>query len=491
MVSGTTAPRAAYAVSRGDATGPRVVAVRVTRAGTTAAFVAWLLLAGTSTAVAASAPAPAPAGASAPAPAGASAALTTAHAFRGDATRSGVYRAEDAPRRGALRWKFATGGKVYSSPAVVDGRVYVGSADGHLYALDSATGELRWKFATEGRVNSSPAVAGDRVYFGSFDGAFYAVNAADGSLAWKFATLGERRFTAKHLHGALPAGESMPDPFDVFLSSPAVVADVVYFGSGDGHVYALDARTGELRWKFATGDVVHASPTVVDGVVYVGSWDSWFYALDARTGAQRWRFKTGEDPRIHNQVGIQSSAVVRDGIVYFGCRDSKLYALDAATGALRFAYDNRGSWVVGTPLVADGRVYFGTSDSGLLHSLDARSGAPAWKRSRNKWPMFSSPVLAGERLYVGTHEGRLLAIERASGEVAWAFATDGAERNGPRYTAPDGTPDYAAAYASAFYDDIVVGLDRLLSVGAVVSTPALQRGVAYFGSTDGNVYAVE
>lgn len=340
-------------------------------------------------------------------------------------------------------------------------------------------------------MSASPAVAGGRVYFGSFDGTFYALDAASGALAWKFATQGERRYTARHIHGALPAGESMPDPFDVFLSSPAVVDGVVYFGGGDGNVYALDAADGTPRWRFATGDVVHASPTVVDGTVYVGSWDSCFYALDARTGAQRWRLKTGEDHRIHNQVGIQSSAVVANGVVYFGCRDSKLYAVDAASGLLRFAYDNRGSWVIGTPLVADGRVYFGTSDSGVLHSLDARSGAPAWKRSRNKWPMFSSPVLAGDRLYVGTHEGRLLAIERATGEVAWDFATDGAKANGARYTAPDGTPDYAAAYASAFYDDIVVGLNRLLSVGAVLSTPALSGGIAYFGSTDGNVYAVE
>jgi outer membrane protein assembly factor BamB len=73
---------------------------------------------------------------------------------------------------------------------------------------------------------------------------------------------------------------------------------------------------------FATGDVVHASPAVSDGMVFVGSWDSYFYALDASTGKQKWRFKTGDDPEIHNQVGIQSSAAVSDGMVDFGCRDS-------------------------------------------------------------------------------------------------------------------------------------------------------------------------
>jgi len=90
--------------------------------------------------------------------------------------------------------------------------------------------------------------------------------------------------------------------------------------------------TGALRWKFQTGDVVHASPVIANGTLFIGSWDSWFYALDAATGQQKWRFKTGEDHDIYNQVGIQSSATVADGIVYFGCRDSNFYALDAATG---------------------------------------------------------------------------------------------------------------------------------------------------------------
>ena len=81
-----------------------------------------------------------------------------------------------------------------------------------------------------------------------------------------------------------------------FLSSPVSGGNTVYFGSGDGNVYALDAATGVLRWKFHTGNVVHASPALAAGTLYVGSWDSYFYALDAASGKERWRFKTGEDP---------------------------------------------------------------------------------------------------------------------------------------------------------------------------------------------------
>src|SRR5207248_6667023 len=116
------------------------------------------------------------------------------------------------------------------------------------------------------------------------------------------------------------------------------------------------------------------SRVIADGIVYVGSWDSYFYALDAATGKERWRFKTGEDPDIHNQVGIQSSAVIAEGTVYFGCRDSNVYALDSRTGQKKWIFNNKGSWVISSPAVAKGRLYFATSDSGQLHALDANSG---------------------------------------------------------------------------------------------------------------------
>ena len=56
---------------------------------------------------------------------------------------------------------------------------------------------------------------------------------------------------------------------------PAVVDGIVYIGSGDNYVYALDAGTGEERWRFETGQMVVSSPAVVDGVVYVGSTDGY------------------------------------------------------------------------------------------------------------------------------------------------------------------------------------------------------------------------
>ena len=304
--------------------------------------------------------------------------------FRGNLAHTGVYNAAGVPKFSQIKWKFHTDGQVISSPAVANGMVFVGSTDGNLYAVDLESGTQKWKLFTGVRVTSSPAVENGVVYFGSYSGRFYAVDAASGKLKWKFQTEGEKRFEGKHLHGSEPAAETMPDPFDFYLSSPALWSGAVYFGSGDGNVYALDAATGTLKWKFHTGDVVHASPAISDGTLFIGSWDSYFYALDATTGKEKWRFKTGEDHNIYNQVGIQSSAAVMDGVVYFGCRDSNFYALDARTGEKKWAFNNKGSWVITSPAVQDGKVYFATSDTAMVYALDAKTGAPIFSLNFNQ-----------------------------------------------------------------------------------------------------------
>jgi len=410
--------------------------------------------------------------------------------FRGNPEHTGVYQAAGVSAFTRIKWKFHTNAAVISSPVISGGTIYFGSDDHNLYAVDLDAGTLKWKFKTESRIPSSPAVLNGLVYFESYDGNFYAVDAAAGTLKWKFQTAGEHRFTATHLHGSMPVAEAMPDPFDFYLSSPVVWNGAVYFGSGDGNVYALDAASGQLKWKFHTGDVVHASPAIAGGTLFVGSWDSFFYALDAAKGKEKWRFKTGEDPNIHNQVGIQSSAAVADGVVYFGCRDSNLYAVDAASGQKKWAFNNKGSWVIGSPAVGDGKVYFATSDTGSFYALDAKSGAASFSLNFKSWPLFSSPALVGHMVYVGSHEGKLIAIDTASQKTAWTFQTDGSVKNGAPYTKPDGTPNYEAAFFDFFYNDMVVGVDKMMSVGAILSSPVVANDVIYFGSTDGNLYAL-
>ena len=75
-------------------------------------------------------------------------------------------------------WQYTTGGPIFSSPAVANGVVYVGTYNSFLYALDARTGAFKWSYLTGGEVRSSPAVVNGVVYFGSYDSKLYAFSLA-------------------------------------------------------------------------------------------------------------------------------------------------------------------------------------------------------------------------------------------------------------------------------------------------------------------------
>jgi outer membrane protein assembly factor BamB len=410
--------------------------------------------------------------------------------FRGDPAHSGRSTAT-APRQfHRVKWKFPTGDRIVSSPVAQDKVLYFGGDDGNIYAVDSETGRQIWKRTTGGPVPCTPAVANGTVYAGSYDGKFYALNAQTGAIKWKFATEGERRFEAKGIHGLQPKNQTIADQYDVFLSSPVVVQGAVYFGSGDGHLYALDAATGQLKWKFKTGDVIHASPAYADGVLFVGSWDSYFYAVDAATGKEKWRFHGGEDPLIHNQVGFQSSAAVVDGVVYVGCRDSNLYALEAATGKEKWKFFNELSWVIVSPAVVQGKVVFATADSSLFHVADAGTGKSLLKQ-QDKAFMFSSPVIAGDIVLIGVLNGTLQARDLKTGEPLWDFQTETSKQNKGWVLTADRKLNAPMFFSSSWREAPMVGTERQFNIGAIFSTPLAMNGTVYFGSNDGNLYAID
>lgn len=410
--------------------------------------------------------------------------------FRGDANHSGV-ASSTAPRQmPQVKWSFPTGDRIVSSPVWFDGLVIFGSDDGNVYAVEAASGRQRWMHRTGGPVPATPAVAGGRVFVPSYDGRLHALDARSGELLWKYATGGERRFEARGLHGMQPRTQTIADPFDVFLSSPVVVDGLVVFGSGDGKLHAVEAASGQMRWTFATGDVVHSSPAYADGVFYVGGWDSRFYAVDAATGRERWRFQAGQDPLIHNQVGFQGSAAVAGGLVYVGGRDSKLYALDAKTGEQRWVFPTGASWVISSPAVTRGRVMFATSDSSLYHVVDAATGAPVLQNSTRAF-VFSSPVVAGDVVLTGVLNGSLQARDFTSGEVLWTFRVEAARRNLGWVLRADGSFNAPLLYGSAWREAPLVATERQFSVGSFFSTPLVVDGVIYIGSADGRMYALQ
>jgi outer membrane protein assembly factor BamB len=101
-------------------------------------------------------------------------------------------------------------------------------------------------------------------------------------------------------------------------SSPAIANGIIYIGSDDHKLYAIDIKTGQRKWVAFTRDMIYSSPMVANGVVYVGSRDYNLYAFDAATGRQKWAVMTDRE--------IDSSPTVANGVAYIGSNDGKLYA---------------------------------------------------------------------------------------------------------------------------------------------------------------------
>lgn len=124
----------------------------------------------------------------------------------------------------------------------------------------------------------------------------------------------------------------------IFLSSilliPFANADWTMFRSDPSHSGAGAGNpvlTPTLLWKDTLGAFVHSSPTVADGVVYVGSGDDNLYALNAATGSQIWSYNTS--------AYVESSPAIVNSVVYVGSYDGDVYALNAATGAFSWSYN--------------------------------------------------------------------------------------------------------------------------------------------------------
>lgn len=146
-------------------------------------------------------------------------------------------------------------------------------------------------------------------------------------------------------------------------SSPAVTNDAVYFGSGDGYLYAVDLQSGEEKWRYQTAGAVHSSPAVVNGVVYFTSRDNCLYAVEAQSGKPVLKFQTGEPlPYPWGFDYYISSPLVMAGVAYFGSEDGHLYALDIRSGKPKWKFDAK-SRVRSSPAMADNMIYFGDRKS--------------------------------------------------------------------------------------------------------------------------------
>ena len=301
----------------------------------------------------------------------------------------------------ALSWRsLALGRNYFSSPVVTGGSIYLGNADGLLFALDAANGQIRWQSSGMSRAGySTPAVSNGRVYMCLGDAGLFAFAASDGRLLWK---------------------TTMQESLN---ASPVAANGVVYITSATS-VYAVDALSGRIRWTSAVNNTNQSPPAVANGLLYIitggtGAGASRLCTLDLATGERRW---TSD---LINQDGVDpnSSPTVANGLVYIGTGRGGLAAFDAATGRTRWITAAQQGSTGCSPAVAQGLVYLAVD---RVFAFDALSGAIRWVSEPVGAYNSDSPLVANGVLYVGSagndnggHLGSVYALDALGGQILW------------------------------------------------------------------------
>jgi outer membrane protein assembly factor BamB len=339
-----------------------------------------------------------------------------------------------------------------------------------------STFAFAWKYTTAGAVISSPTIADGILYVGSQDSYLYALDASSGSLIWKFKTN------------------------DYMVSSPAVSHGLVFTGGDDGYVYCLNALTGEMKWKtFVNGDieytygslVLKSSPAVADDKVYVGSLDGYLYALAVDSGDVVWKYNT--------DGYILSSPAVADGAVYFTSEapgTGVLFKLDAANGdliwALPLEYEHQftgGTEMIGSPSVAAGMVFV-PADLRTYYGVNAQTGEIVWTFTEPEAAEFivSCPLYVDGDLYI-INKYSITTLNAATGEIVWSFFTGDELYTSLSYAA--GKIYLMTSQRHMFILDAADQGTKLANYtmpSGSWSSPSLYDGKIYIGNHDWNIY---
>ncbi|PCR92522.1 hypothetical protein CP557_19470 [Natrinema ejinorense] len=202
---------------------------------------------------------------------------------------------------GREQWSVDVGSELFGPPAIVDGTVYAGSTNSRVLALDADDGTERWQFDASGGVVAAPTVRDGTVYVGTQSGIVHALDRETGTEEWN--------------SGAGELGMLYP--------SPAVDDDLLVVGTWNtGEVRAFEPHSGRERWRADDlKQIVYVtSPVIAGDRVYFGS-DDGLHAIDRDTGEHR------EKLQADAAGGMQSSPAVVNDTVYVGDNEGTVHAV--------------------------------------------------------------------------------------------------------------------------------------------------------------------
>ncbi|GAB4022465.1 outer membrane protein assembly factor BamB family protein [Spirosoma koreense] len=291
---------------------------------------------------------------------------------------------------GSVKWRFPTGGKVYSTPALHKKRVVVASTDGTIYCLDKRNGQLLWKHDTGKPIVACPLISDNTVYIGSSEGKFRALSLNDGAVRWTFA----------NVNGFV---ESVP------------VADrqTVYFGSWGSTFYALNRKTGQPVWTWTNEKIRNFSPAactpvLTAGRIFLQTPDRTVTALAAKTGKELWKS--------NQHKGFEASGLSQDGsLFYVKCMSDSVWAFSTRSDTPQaewFVNCHYGAEISPSPIVERSGTIFVPTDEGVLYAIDRRTHQLSWAHKLSNAMVNRVFPLSNRDILISTMDGKVARLRQ-------------------------------------------------------------------------------
>lgn len=312
----------------------------------------------------------------------------------------------------------------------------------------------RWIFTSDDEIRGTALFTRGVVYFGSYDHNLYAINTETGKLIWKYQTDGG------------------------IVSRPAIADDFIFIGSEDNRLHVISARTGALAWAYYTKGPIRSSPLVAHGHVFIGSDDMSLHAVNIHSGRGIWQVDTiGE---------VRSTPFVTQEEVYAGNEAGEFYCMDFR-GGIKWRYKAKRA-ITSSAVVVEGQVFFCSLDR-YIYALDAKSGYLIWRFKMDKGSI-SSPCIAENLLYTGAIDGNIYCVNRNSTKEVWRFKTENQVTGSPIVL---GEELYCGSVDGNLYClDRQTGQLRwkFKTNQPITGTPTTGDGQVFIGSIDHQLYAL-
>jgi len=383
------------------------------------------------------------------------------------------------------RWDFNVGDiDALAEPVISEDKVFQGTMEGYLYALNLAGGgqdkRIAWKFKAIGSVNSAVAVEEGKVYFGANGGSLYCLNEADGQLEWEFKVQNPEHGARKH------------------FTTSIIHNNKLYVGGADKRLYCLDAKNGNLIWQVEADDWIRSSPIVNDNNINFATISGRLYNVNHK-GKVEWEKKISSHAIYADLVGngeellitdsnlnlycfnnegekiweksilssftdkegqrifsdqlsggtfYQSKPTAAGGDLFFGTPSGFLYSVNADTGEENWKFEMGGAISVGAAL-ADGKVYAGQQGGErFFYCLDAVTGELVWKQTVPGGWVWGSATVDDGMVYVPTVNGYAVCLDGETGHIVWMYPT---AKSVPAEPAIDGDLVYFGSWSRSLY----------------------------------------